>query len=115
MGNILSRDDILHAQDLPVERVDVSEWGGSVLVKGLTGAEREQLESAMFRDRKRDDNHARAILVALSAVDEAGNKLFTLEDVEALAEKSGAALNRVFAVAQRLSGLGRAQAEAEKN
>jgi hypothetical protein len=47
----------------------------------------------------------RAKLVALTVVDEDGNRIFSDEDAEALGKKSAAALDRIFAVAQRLSGL----------
>ena len=46
----LSRDDILKAADNEPEEVDVPEWGGSVLVRGMTGLDRaaaEELKSAL--------------------------------------------------------------------
>ena len=110
MGHYLSRDDILNAQDLPTEMVDVPEWGGAVTVRGLNGQEREELDRMLFSRTGKKPN-TKAALVALSAVDEQGERLFTLEDVEALSLKSGAALDRVFEAAQRLSGLTRASRE----
>jgi hypothetical protein len=47
----------------------------------------------------------RAKLVALTVVDEEGNRIFSDSDASALGKKSAAALDRVFEVAQRLSGL----------
>ncbi len=47
----------------------------------------------------------RAKLVALTVVDEQGNRIFKDEDVKWLGNKSAAALDRIFEVAQRLSGL----------
>ena len=44
----LSREDILKAEDLPTEEVPVPEWGGSVLVRGLTGRERDLFETSMM-------------------------------------------------------------------
>lgn len=107
--NILSREQILEAKDLVTEAVEVPEWGGSVLVKSLTGAERDQYESAIVEQKGRDTKvnlrNARARLVALSVVDEEGKRLFSPNDVSLLGAKSAAALQRVFNVAMRLSGI----------
>jgi len=107
---LLSREQILEAPDLPYEDVDVPEWGGTVRVRGLTGAERDQFEAAIL-ERQRDGRlrvrmeNIRARLVALACVDEEGERLFSEQDVAALGRKSAVALQRVFEVAQRLSGL----------
>lgn len=109
MGKLLSRDDILNAQDLPTERVAVPEWGGEVLVRGLTAAERDAFEASIVKRRgqktEMDLRNMRARLVAMCVVDEQGNRLFSDQDVEALGRKSASALDRIFEVAQRLSGL----------
>lgn len=106
---ILTRDDILQVQDLPKELVEVPEWDGAVYVRGLTGAERDALEASIVEQRGRSTRmnlmNLRAKLVAMSVVDEEGNRLFSDADVEKLGQKSAAALNRIFEVAQRLSGL----------
>ena len=47
---ILSREDIAQADDIVIEAVDVPEWGGTVLVKGMTGAERDRFEISMLAD-----------------------------------------------------------------
>ena len=107
---LLSREAILAASDLKTEEVAVPEWGGAVLVRGLTGAERDVYEQSVLtgKGKNRDVNlkNARAKLIAMSVIDESGNRLFnTGADVEALGKKSAAAIQRVFEVAQRLSGL----------
>jgi hypothetical protein len=105
----LSRDEILQAQDLPTEDVPVPEWGGVCRVRGLTGAERDAFEQSIVETRGKNTRmnlrNIRAKLVALTVVDEDGNRIFSDEDAEALGKKSAAALDRIFAVAQRLSGL----------
>ncbi len=105
----LSRDEILQAQDLPTEDVPVLEWGGVCRVRGLTGAERDAFEQSIVETRGKNTRmnlrNIRAKLVALTVVDEDGNRIFSDEDAEALGKKSAAALDRIFAVAQRLSGL----------
>lgn len=106
---LLTRDAILQAQDLPTERVVVPEWNGEVLVRALTGAERDAFEQSIVEQRGKSTRmnlqNLRAKLVALTVVDEEGKRLFSDEDAKLLGQKSAAALNRIFEVAQRLSGL----------
>ena len=104
----VTREEILAAA-LATEVVPVPEWGGEVVVRELTGAQRDAYEESCFtgrgRDRRENFRNLRARLVALAVVDEAGAPLFSETDVEALGNAGAAALDRVFTVAQRLSGL----------
>lgn len=106
---LLTADDILSADDIPQETVEVPEWGGAVLVRGMTGIDRDGFEEAMTTSRGKDVTvnlrNFRAKLVARSIVDSEGRRLFTDDKVDALGRKSAIALQRVFTVAQRLSGL----------
>lgn len=106
---LLTRDDILAAQDLTYEVVDVPEWGGAVRVQSLTGSARDTLE-ARFTDSRGTMDPAkagdfRAAYVALCLVDEDGLFLFSEKDIKALGQKSSRALQRVFDVAARLSAV----------
>lgn len=113
---LLTREQILEAQDLQTEQVEVPEWGGAVLVRGLTGAQRgDYLQGLVIFDGKGNrtgvnlkNTHR---LVALCLVDENGKRLFTDADMKDLGGKSGAALERVETVALRLSGLDREDVE----
>ena len=113
---LLTKSAILAANDLKTQDVDVPEWGGTVRVRAFTGRERDAFEASMVRgdgkDRKVDLTNMRARLVALSVVDEAGQRVFSDEEVDLLGAKSGSALDRVFAVAQELNGLSGADVEA---
>lgn len=106
---MLTREQILKADDLPHEEVPVPEWGGSVLVWTLTGAERDAFEEATLQKRGKrreaDLSNIRARLAALAVRDADGKRLFGDSDVVALGRKSARALDRVFAVAQRLNGI----------
>ncbi len=108
---LLTRDAILKAEDLQTEEVDVPEWGGKVRVRSLTGSERDAFEAAcvdakgQMKDAAEAFANLRARLVALTVVDEEGARMFGLPDVGALGAKNARALNRVFEVAQKLSGL----------
>ena len=106
---LLGRDAILKADDLPAEDVLVPEWGGTVRVRGLTGTGRDEYWASLTVQRGNtqviDSANATAKLVARCVVGEDGEPLFTQRDVSELGERSGAALNRVFEVATRLSGI----------
>jgi hypothetical protein len=115
--HILSRDDILKAELddqgrplLPWENVHVPEWGGNVVVQGLTGRGRDKFEGMLVRQRgkkfEQNLDNFRTKLLAMSIVDSPGGKLlFTELDVPVLASKSASAIERVYNVAVRLSRL----------
>lgn len=97
----LTRDEILSAQDLPTEDVDVPEWCGVVRVRGLSGTARDEYEAARF-DRI---PNLRAKFASLCIVDEHSAPLFTDVDVVRLGQKSAQALERVITAGVRLAGL----------
>jgi hypothetical protein len=84
---MLSRNQILAADDLPRVEVSVPEWGGSVYVRPLTLAEMYQLE-------QRGDVQA-VEYVILGCVDAAGKQLFTKDDAEALSGKNAVVMHRI--------------------
>jgi hypothetical protein len=117
---ILTREQILEARDMRVEKVKVPEWGGEVFVRSLTAAERDDFEgSIVTRDGSKLDfsiANIRAKLVARTVCDEAGNRIFTDADILLLGEKSAEPVDRIYDVAQRLSGLSdKDMEELEKN
>lgn len=104
----LSRDAILQAQDIQVAQVAVPEWGGSVYVRGLTGAERDTFEQRCMDSRKgRQINikGLKTLLVVMSVVDAEGQKMFAPKDAEALQAKSARPIERIYKAASDLSGL----------
>lgn len=108
----LSADDILSADDLQREPVSVPEWGGTVLVQGMNGTDRDRFEASLMNssmsgvDKDKALERYRARLAAFCLVDENGKRLFRSEaEVKRLGEKSAQALTRVVEVASRLSGL----------
>jgi hypothetical protein len=106
---LLTKEAILAADDIKTERITVPEWGGDVMVRGLTGTARDQWESSLTVRRGKqmvpDMRNFRARLVVLCVADETGAMVFHEGDVDALASKSGAALDRIYGVAARLSGI----------
>lgn len=115
----LTAADILSAPKRKPEVVDVPEWDGEVVVRALSGVERDQFEASVVTMRGRDQTfnllNMRGKLVALSVVDPSDPDLhrraFTDEQVTALGELDAVALNRVYEVAARLSGITQKDAE----
>jgi hypothetical protein len=112
---MLTRDDILKTNDLPIEAVDVPEWGGTVYVRTISGRERDDFEESMLtgkgKNRQVNTRNIRAKLCALCLCDVNGVPLFGNEDVDALGQKSAAALDRLFTVATRLNGISKEDVE----
>ena len=109
-----TKDLIRAAEDLQIEKVDVMEWGLSVDVRGLTGVERDEWEKSRVDQKakvKRGQSQPlklsnwRASLVVRTVCDEKGQLLFGDKDIVAVGKKSAMAIERVFTVAMRLSGL----------
>lgn len=116
---MLSREQILGTRDIQTTEVDVPEWGGSVGVKTISAAERDEFEAAFVGaegDPKKLRN-VRAKLVALCLCDADGKRLFTEPGhVAALGEKNGAVVDRLFTECRRFNGLDKtAVEEAAKN
>jgi hypothetical protein len=105
----LTRDLILSVNDIQQEVVDVPEWGGKVLVRGMTGSQRDLFERTVVQTKGKNVEanfeNFRAKLLIWTVVDAEGTRLFRETDVVALGKKSAAAMSRVAEVASRLSGL----------
>ena len=109
----LSKDDLLKADDNVSEEVDLSDlpgYHGSVLIRGMTGRERDAFEVSLMQSaaggqRVMDPRNMRAKLVARCAIDDDGNRLLTDADAAELGDKSASAINRMYTVAARLSGM----------
>lgn len=112
--NMLTKEAILSADDLPRERVNVPEWGGDVFVRTMTGTDRDAFEASLIGNKDGRMENVRARLVSLTLCNEIGTRIFGDDDIAALGTKSAKALDRVFAVAQRLNGIGVDQADAAK-
>ncbi len=112
---MLTKEQILKAQDLPFKEVEVPEWGGTVRVRTMTAGERDAFEASIYEQTdsgmKFNRDHFRAKSVARCLVDEKGERLFADKEIVSLSGKSAKALNRLFEVAQELNGLSGAEQE----
>jgi hypothetical protein len=110
---ILGRADILGVNDQQYTEVAVPEWGTDpedppyVRIKGLTARERDHFEESVAGQgsKKMNFENIRARFLALVCVDENNKSLFTDADIPLLGMKSAAALNRVFTIGSKMSGL----------
>lgn len=109
----LGKEQILNAADIKPEEVNVPEWGGTVLVRGMSGTERDDWEKSRIiekgkgRNKERDYNlnNFKASFIVRCIVDDGGKRLFSDDDIIPLGRKSALAIERVFKVASRLSGM----------
>lgn len=113
----LSREAILGAVDITTEPVACPEWGEEpVLVKGMTGAERDEFEASVRRDGQVDLTNYRSKFLVRVIVNDNGTRIFADVDAPALGGKSAAVIGRLWETAAALSGMGDGdQEEAEGN
>jgi len=106
---ILSREDILNADDIKTEEIEIPEWGGSVMIKVMTGEERDHLEASMLGDKPEEKIKAlrnlRAKFVSICVCNEDGERLFTEADVLKIGKKSGTALDTLLGAIRKLNGM----------
>lgn len=113
---LLTKQQILSAADLPHEDVAVPEWGGTVRVKAMNGLERDEWRKSLNVEGSTPLGRFSATLLAVTIVDENGQRIFEESDLEAIERKNAKVLDGPTAVAMRLNGLGGASVEdAEKN
>lgn len=105
----LSKAQILESDDRKYDTVSCPEWGGEVRLRSISGTQRDAYEqsviSANGTDRKMNLRNARAKLIVLCAVDEAGSLLFTSDDLNALGRKNAAPIDRLFDASRKLAGM----------
>lgn len=93
---------------LPIEKLEVPEWGETVWVRTVTAEERDAFEAASVKgkgkNREANLHNIRARMAALTLCDEAGQPLFTPADAAFLGTQSAKVLGCIYDVATRLNG-----------
>lgn len=108
----LSKQDIFDKQDVATKKIEVPEWDGDVIISVMSGFARDRFEASILgKNGGMNTTNIRAKLVAACLVDEKGNLLFSEEDITKLGKKACTALDRIFAEAQILNGLGEKEVE----
>lgn len=113
MGKLLTKADIIAADDLKTEVVPVPEWGGDVQIKMLSLGQVEEIRGQCETEQFKGKFHY--LMLVTSMVDEAGQPLFQLNELDALAKKSGAALTRCLDVCNSINAQHKADATALGN
>ena len=104
----LSRDQILGADDRKTDELEVPEWGGSVKIRSMSGSEVQKYVEAVQADEDADIKHM-CLLIHFSVVGDDGKKLFSTEDIEALADKNLLVLRSVSEACIAVNGLNQAE------
>lgn len=102
---MLNKEQILDSNDIKTQVVDIPEWDGQVTIKMLSALEKDTLENLIYpmNKTKKPIDNIRAAWCAFSIVDEKGKKLFSIVEIDALGQKSAAALDRIFTAALSLN------------
>ncbi len=112
----LSKSQIQSVDDLAREEVPIPEWKGSVLVQSLTAAQRDRWDQQITELGAENEpiENIRAAFAVIVCVDDDGQPMFKTEDIDWLGKKNGAALDRIWDVGRRISGMGRRSLEDAK-
>lgn len=101
---MLTKDDILNADDRDFKVINVPKWGGDVTISVMSGFARDRFESSLIgANGGQNMQNIRAKLVAACLVDSDGNLLFSENEILKLGNKSSVALDIVFSAAQELN------------
>lgn len=105
---LLSKSQVLAAEDDNYQVVDIPEWGGEIRIRGLTGAEWAKV-SAFDKDAQRQKLQpvcTDALMVVMGAIDDRGMALFTEGDLPSLSKMNAGILRYLSERIFRLSGIG---------
>ena len=101
------RDRILSAKDIKSNIITVPQWGLDLDIRTMTAIERSRLVATCTKADGTVDMEKMYPLLLISAVydPETGEKVFTNEDVDALQDKSAAAVELVAKSVMEASGM----------
>src|SRR5438270_806435 len=108
---MITRELLLQKRDLARKEVAVPGLDGSVFVRNMTAGERDRFEQIAGPAEKQGRRNYRALIVAFSACDEAGARLFTEADLPALAEQSVTVIDPIAEAAAEVNGFSRADVD----
>jgi len=100
---LLTAEEILSSK-LKVDKINIPEWGGEVLLQEPTGYQRAEYEELLTKaDNDAELRRLRGFCAARCLVDTNGDRLFTDDQIDALNAKGANALDRVLASYQIMS------------
>lgn len=92
----LTAEQILAADDMGLKRVAVPEWGGEVFIRVMSVGERDTYERKWIGKKETGIDNFRTQYLAGVLCDETGKLLFSRDQIDRLASKSGAVMGRLF-------------------
>jgi hypothetical protein len=115
----LTKQDIKAVKDRPIIEFPVPEWGGSVLLRGLSSTARDAWEKECSIAKKNGDelpNMWRAKFVRCGIVGDDGKPMFEENELRELSDKSTGVIDTLFGEVAKLSHMTKETVEElEKN
>lgn len=111
----LTKERIRNAPDRKKQVVHIEEWGGDVLIIGMSSNARDRYEQSTLVQRganvtqNLEGVRVRMVIETTHTLD--GQKMFTMDDAAWLAEKAGSATDKIFSIGRQLSGMSQADVE----
>lgn len=102
LTRVLSVDDILAIDDLPVETIYVREWGGAVKLRGLTKREELEVREAATDAKGNVDDRRLEVGMLIAGVQE---PKFTFDQIDALMDKGSGPVTRLIRDVMVRSGM----------
>lgn len=102
------RDQVVAAEDIESEIVEVPQWGVKIEVRGMTGKERARMLKSCsdpMTGQVDIEKISPDVIIGCSWDPDTGEKVFLPGDRDMLLSKSGAALEKIALAGMRLSGL----------
>ncbi len=95
---LLTKEQINEADDRPTLELEIQEWGGRVLLRTLSGTQRDGFESGIMDKNGNPTklHNLRARFAALVLVNEDGSPMYSEQQVVQLGNKSANALTRIW-------------------
>jgi hypothetical protein len=94
------RNQLLNANDIKVQPLDIPAWGGTYYLRVISGKAREHFEESYSQEKMKN---FRLRFLVLTLCDEAGKPILSDADMDALGERSSVEINRVFDAAWKLN------------
>jgi hypothetical protein len=101
---LLTREQILAADDRRHELLSVPWWGGDIMIWEWSSSDQLYL-GQLNSDPNFDRTTTHAVYCARSICDETGSQVFSVDDIVALGRKSRRALEFVFDAVLKLNGI----------
>jgi hypothetical protein len=107
----LTAEQILSADDLGLLKIPVESWGGDVFVRVMSVKERDEYERLWIGKRETGVENFRTEYLARVLCDDKGELLFTRDQIDKLAKKSGAVMGSLFDAALKHNKMSEADVE----